>query len=243
MDPLIAAHLRRIRCCIGSAIRGSAALTVLLHIDASVRDERSISRQLSRTFVDAWLANEPRCTVLRRDLSAFPPPYVDQLWISAAFTDAASRTREMNDALAPSDELIDELEAADVIVLGTPMHNYGMPARLKAWVDQVVRVGRTFSFDLGRGDFPLEATLSGKALVLLTSAGEFGFEPGGLRGAMNHLAPHVATVSGYLGVEDTYHLGVEYQEFGDHRHVASVANAIAAVPALVVTVAGRLRPV
>ena len=172
--------------------------------------------------------------------AAAPPPYVDQAWIAASFTDADARTPEMKETLAASDELIGELEGADVIVLGTPMYNYGMPARLKAWVDQVIRVGRTFSFDLKRGDFPLEPMLSGKALVLLTSTGEFGFEPGGVRDDMNHLGTHIATVSGYLGVRDTYHVGVEYQEFGDDRHKASVQAAINAIPALAATVAGRL---
>ncbi|QXQ07401.1 NAD(P)H-dependent oxidoreductase [Sphingosinicellaceae bacterium] len=215
-------------------------MTVLLHIDASVRGERSISRRLSKAFLDAWLTSSPHTSVLRRDLSISPPQYVDQSWIAAAFTDPASRTTEMRDILAESDELIDELEAADVVVLGTPMFNYGMPARLKAWVDLVVRVGRTFSFDLERGDYPLEAMLSGKTLVLLTSTGEFGFEPGGPRAAMNHLDTHIATVRGYLGVRDIYHVGVEYQEFGDARHAASVATAMAAIPALVATVAGHL---
>ncbi|UAJ10990.1 FMN-dependent NADH-azoreductase [Glacieibacterium megasporae] len=215
-------------------------MTVLLHIDSSVRGERSISRRLSKAFVDAWLTASPRTTVLRRDLSVCPPHFVDESWIAAAFTDPASRTTEMRDALADSDELIDELEAADVLLLGTPMFNYGMPARLKAWVDLVVRVGRTFSFDLERGDYPLEAMLFGKSLVLLTSTGEFGFASGGPRATMNHLDTHIATVRGYLGVQDMFHVGVEYQEFGDVRHAASVATALAAIPGLVASVAGHI---
>ncbi len=221
--------------------RWQAALPTLLHIDASVGGESSLSRRLSRDFVEAWVGQAPDTRVLRRDLAAVPPPYVDQTWIAAVSTAADARTPEMNDVLAASDELIGELEAADVIVLGTPMYNWGMPARLKAWVDQIVRIGRTFSFDLARGDFPLEPLLSGKALVLLTSAGEFGFEPGGVREGMNHLAPHVATLQPYLGICDTYHVGIEYEEFGDDRHRASMAAAAARIPELAATVAGRLR--
>ncbi len=138
----------------------------------------------------------------------------------------------MREMLAASDHLIGELEAADVIVLGTPMFNYGLPARLKAWVDQVIRVGRTFSFDLARGDYPLEPILSGKMLVLLTSTGEFGFEPGGVRAHMNHLDTHIGAVRAYLGVSEWFHIGVEYQEFGDARHAASLDAAVAAVPRL-----------
>ena len=212
-------------------------MTTLLHVDASVRGERSLSRRLSRTFVEAWLADAPHTQVLRRDLAIHAPPFVDQAWIAASFTDPDARTPEMREALAESDELIHELEAADVIVLGTPMFNYGMPARLKAWVDQVIRVGRTFSFDLARGDFPLEPMLSSKTLVLLTSAGEFGFEAGGVRARMNHLETHLGVVRGYLGVQDTFHIGIEYQEFGDERHAASLAAAVASVPEVAAQVA------
>ena len=113
------------------------------------------------------------------------------------------------------------------------MYNYGMPAHLKAWVDQVIRVGRTFSFDLARGDWPLEPILSGKTMVLLTSCGEFGFGLGGIREGMNHLDTHLRTASRYLGVGEIHHLAIEYQEFGDERHARSVARAHAARPALV----------
>ncbi len=207
-------------------------MTTLLHLDASVRGKRSLSRRLSRTFVDAWLVQVPHTRVIRRDLAASPPPLVDQEWITASFTDPDARTPEMRRVLGPSDELIDELEAADLVVLGTPMFNYGMPARLKAWVDQVIRVGRTFSFDLARGDAPLEPLLSGKSLVLLTSTGEFGFEVGGTRAHMNHLDTHIEVIRGYLGVRDTFHIGVEYQEFGDGRHAASLKAALASASAI-----------
>ena len=215
-------------------------MTTLLHLDASVGGESSLSRRLSQTFVEAWILRAPETRVLRRDLAATPPPFVDQSWIAAAGTKLAARTAAMNDVLAISDELIREVEKADVIVLGTPMYNYGMPARLKAWVDQVVRVDRTFSFSLARGDFPLEPLLSGKTLVLLTSAGEFGFEPGGPRSGMNHLVPHIATLHGFLGVGDAYEIAIEYEEFGDERHQLSIAAAASGIPDLVNTVADRI---
>lgn len=213
--------------------------TTLLHLDASVRGERSLSRRLSRAFVDAWLAEYPGTRVIRRDLATQAPPFVEASWIAAAFTDPAARSGEMRELLAPSDEMIDEIEAADVIVLGTPMFNYGMPARLKAWVDQVIRVGRTFTFDLARGDYPLEPILSGKALALLTSTGEFGFAPGHARAGINHLDTHIRVVCGYIGVSEVFHLGVEYQEFGDERHTASLETASAAIPDLVAQVAAH----
>ncbi len=207
-------------------------MTTLLHMDASVRGERSLTRRLTRDFVEHFLAEAPGTRVLRRDLAATPPPFVDQDWITSSFTDPADRTPDMVRSLAASDELLNELEVADLLVLGTPMYNYGMPARLKAWVDQVIRVGRTFTFDLARGDYPLKPVLAGKKLVLLTSSGEFGFGPGEERSGMNHFDTHLAVLEGYLGIAERYHVAVEYQEFGDNRHAASVAEATRAVPLL-----------
>ncbi|MEC8428130.1 MAG: NAD(P)H-dependent oxidoreductase, partial [Pseudomonadota bacterium] len=118
------------------------------------------------------------------------------------------------------------LERADIIVMSSPMYNYGMPAQLKAWFDQVVRVNKTFTFDLSRGDFPLEPIMSGKTLVLTTSSGEFGFSAGGVRESLNHLAPHIKTASHYLGVDNFHEINAEYQEFGDDRHAKSVSKAL-----------------
>jgi FMN-dependent NADH-azoreductase len=208
-------------------------VTTILHIDASVRGSTSLSRKLSRTFVEAWLSARPDDTVLRRDVGLDPPPFVTETWIAAAFTRPDDRTDIMRRALAASDRYISELERADLIVIGTPMYNYGMPAQLKAWIDQVIRVDRTFSFDLARGDWPLQPILKGKDLVLLTSSGEFGFEPGGVRETMNHLDTHIRTCSHYLGVAHTHHIGISYQEFGGTRHEQSVANALAETSGLV----------
>lgn len=208
-------------------------MTTLLHIDASARISESLSRGLSQDFIDIWKQRRPGDVIIRRDIGLTPPPATTEAWINAVFTDPAERTPQQRETVALSDELIDELDRADIIVLGTPMYNYGMPTALKGWVDQVVRIDRTFTFDLARGDFPLEPIMSGKVLVLLTASGEFGFAPGGIREDMNHLDPHIRTVQHYLGVSERHHIAIEYQEFGGNRHEKSVADAHAALPALV----------
>lgn len=207
-------------------------MTTLLHIDASARDDRhaivhhrSLSRQLSRRFVDRWLAHQPGDRVIRRDVGMEPPPFVSQAWIAAVFTPPEVRTAEQAAIVAPSDAMIAELRQADVIVIGTPMYNYGPPAALKAWVDQIIRINETFTFDLARGDFPLEPVMRGKTLVLLTSAGEFGFERGGVRASMNHLDTYFRSIAHYLGVADLHHIGITHQEFADERHQRSKAEA------------------
>lgn len=217
----------------------SGAVT-LLRIDASVRSERSLSRRLADAFMVEWMRRRPADRVIGRDVGRNPPPFIDEAWIAAAFTDPDARTAAQRAALAVSDELIAELEAADILVVATPMYNYGLPAALKAWVDQVVRIGRSFSFDLARGDYPIEPTLSGKTMVLLTASGEFGFTGGGPRAGMNHLDPHLRTLAPYLGGDAIHHVAIEYQEFGDERHAASVARAHAAVPELVDRIVQRV---
>ncbi len=213
-------------------------MTTILKLDASARSERSLTRHLSSQFVRNWLKHRPEDVVVERDVGRDAPPPVTEEWIAGAFTPPADRSEEQAELLRLSDALIAELAAADIILLSTPMYNYGMPASLKAWFDQVIRINRTFSFDLDRGDSPLEPILSGKTLVILTSTGEFGFEAGGVRQDMNHLVPHIKTCSFYLGVDgddSIHHIGIEYQEFRDDRHRRSIDAAQDGVVALVET--------
>lgn len=213
-------------------------MTTLLHITASARSGRSLSRKLSNAFVDAWKELDPAVGIISRDVGANPPPFITEAWIAAAFTPDEALTPEQRETLRLSDELIGEVDRADVIVIGTPMYNYGMPAALKSWFDKVIRVRKTFTFDLARGDFPLEPVMSGKKLIILSSHGEFGFGPGGVREKMNHLDTHILTCAHYLGVEESHAISISYQEFGDARHEASVADAFAAVPVLARQLAG-----
>ncbi len=207
-------------------------MSTLLHIDSSVRaaknpspDHDSISKKIANRFIDTWIHNRPEDEYIYRDVGMNPPDFITQDWIGAVFTPEEKRTPAQKERLALSDKLIAEVAAADVILISSPMYNYGMPAQLKAWFDQIVRINKTFDFDLSRGDFPLQPLLSGKTLIMVTSSGEFGFEKGGIREDSGHLAPHLRTLSKYLGVDTMYEIASEYQEFGDERHRMSVANA------------------
>lgn len=207
-------------------------MTTILRIDASVRRTdnsvaayNSISRSLADSFVAQWEEAEPEVEVVLRDVGMAPPDFICNDWIASVFTPDAERTEQQKKLVSLSDTLIDELDRADVLLISTPMYNYGMPAALKAWFDQIIRINKTFTFDLGRGDFPLEPIMSGKTLVLLTSAGEFGFETGGIRDGSGHLSAHINTLRNYLGAEHMLEAAAEYQEFADERHDASVASA------------------
>ena len=207
-------------------------MTVILHIDTSVRSfdqskthRNSISRALANQFSEQWKEKDSTTKFIYRDLVRNPPEFINEAWIAAVFTNAPQRTTQQNTLIALSNELIKEVVEADLILLSTPMYNYGMPAVLKAWFDQVIRINETFTFDLDRGDFPLQPTLAGKTMALITSCGEFGFQEGGIREKMNHLGPHIKVASQYLGVEHFYEIRSEYQEFKDQRHTDSLRAA------------------
>ncbi len=220
-------------------------MSKMLHIDASVRaainpnpNHNSISKNIANRLVSSWKKQRPIDEYIYRDVGMNPPPLITQDWIDAVFTPEDKRTQAQCDVLSISDQLIAEISSSDIILISSPMYNYGMPAQLKAWFDQIIRMNKTFDFDLARGDFPLKPILSGKILIIITSSGEFGFEKDGIRHNMNHLAPHLRTLSKYLGVEKIYEISSEYQEFGDDRHIASLEHAFQKSEELVAELSG-----
>ncbi len=218
-------------------------MPTLLRIDASAQlEERSLTRHLTGIFTRTFLANAPETKVITRDVGLNPIPAIDQEFIHAAFTPPEEREPWMNARLALSDELIEEVEASDILVMGAPMYNYGMPTALKGWIDQVARIGKTFSFDLARGDTPIEPILSGKRLVVLSARGEFGFAQGGVRAHLNTLDPGLAACAHYFGVEPEHidTIAIEYQEFKDDRHRTSVEMAEARTGDLAAALAAEL---
>ena len=207
-------------------------MSVILHVDSSVRaisnlnpDHDSISKKLAKRFISRLKEEIGIDEYIYRDVGMNPPQFITQEWIGAVFTPEAKRTTEQQMVLSQSDELIAELEKAHLIVISSPMYNYGMPAQLKAWFDQIIRINKTFDFDLARGDKPLAPILSNKVLLIITSSGEFGFEKGGINELSNHLVPHIKTLSKYLGVSEIYQITSEYQEFADQRHKNSLQSA------------------
>lgn len=219
----------------------------LLHIDASARPGGSDteaygshSRRLTARFVRQWAARHPETKVIYRDVGQEPPPPVTGGWIHAAFTPDPQREPWMHEALRASDTLIDELLQADIIVAGVPMYNFGPPAPFKAYIDNIVRVGRTFGFDRSRDGEPYWPLLAdaGKRLVILSSRGDYGYQPGGRMADRNHVETSVRAAFAYIGVTDAYGAAVEYDEFADQRLADSIQQAETAVDGLVAQLAG-----
>lgn len=172
-------------------------MTQLLHLDVSPRGrDESVSRRLSQAYLDGWLARRPDDTVATRDLSVEQPPFVSAAWIQGAFGPPDEHADEHRLALRHSDELIRELEAADVIVIGTPMYNFNIPAQFKAWIDQVVRAGRTFAY---AADGPHGLLLGKQAAILRATAGDYN-DPA--NAVLDHQAPYLRFILGFIGIHD-----------------------------------------
>ncbi|MFC5473365.1 FMN-dependent NADH-azoreductase [Paraherbaspirillum soli] len=219
----------------------------LLHIDSSARPGRSGSdahgshtRRLSHHFVQRWLAQHPADTVAYRDVGLTPPAPVTGAWIHSAFTPVDAREDWMRDTLAESDALVAELIAADVIVIGAPMYNFGMPAQLKAYIDNIVRVGLTFGFDRNRSAEPYWPMLTDKPrqVVVLTARGGYSYD--GELAHLNHVEPALRAPLNYLGLSDFHSAAIEYDEFGDARLAASISRAEQQVDALVEKLGGTV---
>src|SRR5579859_7245911 len=176
--------------------RRCIVMSTLLHIDASPL-ETSISREMGREYVATWKAAHPNGRVVYRDLAAHTPAAIDQAWIGASYTAPDARNAEQKAHLAESERLIDELFAADEIVIGIPMHNFGIPSALKLWIDQVVRRGRTFSY----GANGPEGLVKGKLATLLIATGG-DYAQGSPAASFNFVEPYMRTVLGFLGISD-----------------------------------------
>jgi FMN-dependent NADH-azoreductase len=197
--------------------------TTLLHIDASPRRE-SHSRRLAAEFVAAWQARRPQAAVVHREIGREPIPHLSEAWIAAAFTPPAQRTPEASEALAVSEVLVDELLAARRLVIATPMYNFGVPSALKAWIDQVVRVGRTFAFDAAKPN-PYEGLVRDVRALIVTARGDGGYVAGGRNAGRNFADLHLREVLRFMGITDTRVVAVEQDEFGGAALERSIGAA------------------
>ncbi|NEQ19316.1 MAG: FMN-dependent NADH-azoreductase [Microcoleus sp. SIO2G3] len=197
----------------------------ILHIDSSPRGERSFSRKFTHEFVTAWKNAHSGDTVTYRDLGHNPVPHVDESWIAAAFTPPDARPPELTKAIELSDTLVDEFLAADRYVFGVPMYNFNVPSAFKAYIDQIVRVGRTFAVT-EQGDF--KGLVDGKKLLVVTARGG-NFSPGSPAAPYDYQEPYLRAVFGFLGITDVTFINVEDLGAGDEVREQSFAKAHEAI--------------
>ena len=189
----------------------------LLRIDSSAR-RNSVSRQLTGRFVEAWQQEHPDGTVIERNLATTALPHITDEWVHAVYSDPATLTTEQKLVLQLSDELVEELVQADAIVIGAPMYNFAIPAPLKAWIDQIVRVGKTVLFAAGGP----QGILKGKKVYVVTSRGG-AFRPGTPTERFDHQEPYLRHILAFIGLTDVTFIHAENQKPGEQAEVAKAA--------------------
>jgi FMN-dependent NADH-azoreductase len=199
-------------------------MTHILHVDSSPRRDRSISRLLTKQFIHVWQQMQPGDTVTYRDLGQDIIPPINENWIAAAFSSDEKLTPILKAALMISDELIDELIASDLIVFGVPMYNYGIPANFKAYIDQIVRVKRTFIV----GSDGYEGLVNDKKVLVITTRG--GSYAGG---PLDFQEPYLRAVFEFIGITDITFIHAENLAMGAEERQYSIAAAHRAIHQLI----------
>jgi FMN-dependent NADH-azoreductase len=207
-------------------------MTRILRIDASSRAEDSHSRQFADRFLESWFQIHPNDELVVRDLARHPVPHIAAATIAGFYTPPEAFTDEARLSTALSDELIAELRAADLLLISTPMYNFSLPSALKAWIDQVVRIGHTFSFSPESG---FTGLLSGKRAIIVTASGA-AFSSEAMR-PMNFLAPYLKTLLGFLGFREVEVISLE----GTTIDAAALERSQAAAQAQIARLAGQAR--
>ncbi len=195
-------------------------MTLILRIDASSRDAGSVSREIGDHLEMRLLSVIPGSRVIRRDLASAPIPHIASATIAGYYTSAAQMTDELRQATALSDELIGELRSADVLVLTVPMYNFSVPSALKAWIDQIVRIGRTFAYD----GASFTGLVTGKKAYVVCAYGAGGYAAGQPFSTANFLEPYLRFLLRFLGIADVSFFSVEATTAG-HEVVRSNSEA------------------
>ena len=182
----------------------------LLRIDSSVRVENSKTRTLTDFFLQE-LGKYTPFSLVRREVGLNPPPIPGDKFIKANYTHPAERTNRMNEVLKTSDQLIDELLEANKIVLASPMYNFSIPAALKAYVDNIVRVGRTFKLEENGN---MTGLLDKKKVLIITSRGAMSYKEGEMLASFDFQESYLKALFSFLGITDIQFVHTEAQDFG-----------------------------
>lgn len=180
----------------------------VLVIESSARQEGSVSRQLTQEFLARWKAAHPAEEIVVRDLASKPVPHLDIDLLGGWMKPAEQQSAAEKAALARSNELTEELLAADVLVLAAPMYNFGIPSTLKAWLDHVLRAGVTFKYT----ETGPQGLLDGKRAFVLTARGGIYAGTG-----LDHQEPYLRQALGFIGIRDVQFINAEGMNLGGEQ--------------------------
>jgi len=190
-------------------------MKTLLKLTSSIFGPKGVSSGLADAFVARWLAAHPGATVIERDLAKTPVPHLTAEVFAGFAAKPEERTPAQRKAVEESDALIAELKRADVIVLGLPMYNFGIPSTLKAYVDYVARAGETFRYT----ESGPEGLLKGKAYVFAARGGVYAGT------ALDHQTSYARHLLSFLGIKDIEFVYAEGLGMGDAPRAAALASA------------------
>ena len=195
----------------------------LLYISSSIFGDNGNSSQLAAEFVQRWQAQNPQGQVVERNLTATPLPHLDSARVGAFFTPADQRTAEQEAIAAESDGLIAELRDADVVVIGLPMYNFGVPSQFKAWVDNIARAGITFKYTESG---PVGLLDNKPVLVFAARGGIYA------NTTNDHQEPFVRQFLGFIGLTDVQFVFAEGVNMGDEAKYKALQGARAQIDGL-----------
>lgn len=197
----------------------------VLVLNSSARKLNSHSRKLTEVFVDYWKDLHHNSTFTFREIGTAIVPHINESWLAAAFKPEEERSETDKEALKISDSYITELHKADIIVLGAPMYNWSIPSALKAYIDQVVRINKTWKLNPDNMENPYIGLLENKTLFLLLSRGSQGYEKGGFNEHMNFQSNYLKTVFNVMGVHNIHIVSVDGISFDPDLLKQTIKNS------------------
>jgi len=192
-------------------------MTNILIVTSSANGAGSVSGRLAEAHAAQLAAAHPGAKIVRRDVGAEPLPHLTAATVAAIKGTPASAAE--HEARALSDALVAELAAADLIVIASPMYNFGMSSTLKAWFDHVLRAGITFRYT----ESGPQGLLTGKKAVVIESRA--GFYSDGPAAALDGQEPHLRVLLGFIGIDDVTFVRAEKLAFGPDAAEAAIAAA------------------
>jgi FMN-dependent NADH-azoreductase len=188
----------------------------LLHIDSSILRDHSVSRQISAAAVAALRAADPHLKVTYRDLDATPAPHQSGALMAARGLDPAARSADQAREVAEADAVLEEFLAADIVVIGVPMYNFGIPSQLKSWIDHLAVAGKTFRYS----EAGVEGLAGGKRIILASSRGGF-YGADSPAAFLQHQESYLRGFFGFIGISDVEVVGAEGVNISpDHKQKA-----------------------
>lgn len=191
-------------------------MTTILQLNNSLFGEEGKSSQLADAFVAKWREREPETRVIRRDLARNPIPHLSFEAFAAAGTALDQRTQEQTQSAEMADTLIDELMAADILVIGLPVYNFNLPSTLKVWFDHVARAGTTFRYTSSGPEGLVRAR---RAFVFATSGGQYAGTEADFQ------APYIKHFLGFLGIDEVLFTYAEGLAMGKENGRDAIAEA------------------